>query len=123
LGSGSLLWPLIRFILAFALVVALAALASRWVATRARGGGTSPLQLLGGLSLGAGRQICAVRVGRRVLVLGLGDKQVRLLDVVVDPEEVRELSPDQSSAAVAPFAGFLAQALARARGGGRSGGR
>lgn len=115
MGTGSLVWPLIRFLLAFALVVALAALASRWLASRARGSAALPLQMLGGLSLGAGRQICLVRLGRRVLVLGLADKQVRLLERIVDPDEVAELMRPPADSPTAPFAGFLAEALSRAR--------
>jgi len=122
MGTGSLVWPLLRFLLGFAVVLALAALVSRTVALRAGGGGVSPFRWLGGLPLGPGRQICAVRVGRRVLVLGLGDKQVSLLDSITDPEEVEALcahwdAPKGSGG----FRGLLAEAAAKARS--RTGGR
>lgn len=115
--GGSLVWPLIRFLLAFAVVLVLAAVVSRAVARRARGFGGSPFRLLGGLSLGPGRQLCAVQVGRRVLVLGLGDKQVRLVDRITDADEVAALLDPgpEGVGALNGFDGFLARALGRGR--------
>lgn len=119
MGSGPLVWSVVRFLLGFAVVVALAALASRAVALRSTAGGGSPFRWLGGLPLGPGRQICAVRVGNRVLVLGLADKQVSLLDRISEPEEVEALCAGAETAA-GGFRGALSQALGRARN--RSGG-
>ena len=117
MGAGSLLWPLIRFVLGFALVLVLAALASRAVARRATGGRMSPFRLLGGLALGPGRQLCAVQVGRRVLILGLGDKQVRLLYTIEDRDEVDEFSTrtDTGTGVTGSLGRGFAAAVARAR--------
>jgi flagellar biogenesis protein FliO len=106
----------VRFILAFAVVVALAALASRWLAGQARGLQRSSFALLGGIALGGQRQVCAVRVGRRVLILGLGDKQVSLLDSITDPEEIALIAatpPAPRGPSSAAFTRALGQALRR----------
>jgi flagellar biogenesis protein FliO len=85
------LWAAVRFVLAFGGVLLLAAAATRWLAAHVRAGRGSPLEVLGAVGLGGQRQVCAVRVGRRVLVLGVAEQQVSLLLVVHDPEEVAEL--------------------------------
>lgn len=108
-------WQALRFVLAFGLVLLAAALGSRWLAGRARGAQSPGLRLLGGLSLGGGRALCAVEVGRRVLVLGLGDRQVHLLATLTDPEEVSLLASSGAGPGtrLVPFATTLAEALGR----------
>lgn len=121
MGTGSLVWPLVRFVLGFAVVVALAAFTSRALARRAGTARGGPFRLLGGVSLGPGRQLCAVQVGRRVLVLGLGDKEVRLLQSIADPAEVAELTAPVQAMPPEAFGRLLAEAAARVRSGGRAG--
>jgi flagellar biogenesis protein FliO len=85
----SAIWGIVRFLLAFAVVIFLAAWASRLFASRAQGGRNASLRLLGALQLGGGRAVAAVGVGRRVLVVGMGDKQVSLLMRLDDPSELQ----------------------------------
>ncbi len=102
-------WQAIRFVLAFALVLAAAAGGSRWLARQARGGSSAGVRLVGGVSLGGGRSVCAVHVGRRVLVLGVADHQVRLLQTITDADEVEAMV---GAAAGPPVATAFARALA-----------
>ena len=106
-----------RFILAFGVVLVLAATASAWLARQGKGAGRPGLALLGGLSLGGQRQVVAVRVGRHVLILGLADKQVSLLETLTDPAEIELLAPGDARA-VPGAAGAILAAL---RGGWRRG--
>ncbi|HVB10875.1 MAG TPA: flagellar biosynthetic protein FliO [Bacillota bacterium] len=87
------IWGIVRFLLAFAVVVFLAAMASRLFAARAQGGGGASLRLLGALQLGGGRAVAAVGVGHRVLVVGVGDKQVSLLMTLDDASELQPAGP------------------------------
>ncbi len=114
---------LVRDILIFAAVVLAAWLASRALGRQARvAAGGQGFTLLGALSLGQGRQVCAVHIAGRVLILGLGDKTVSLLEAISDPEQVRQLVPPAAQGgggASGAFGQKLAQALARRlRGGG-----
>ncbi len=83
------IWGIVRFLLAFAVVIFLAAAASRMFAARAQGGRTAQLRLLGALQLGGGRAVAAVGVGQRVLLVGVGDKQVSLLMALDDASELQ----------------------------------
>ncbi len=119
-GTGGAVVPgvgtLVRDILIFGVVVLAAWLASRALArqSRAAAGGRG-FTLLGALALGQGRQVCAVHFGGRVLILGLGDKTVTLLEAIRDPEEVRRLIPPAPVAGggSGAFGRSLAEALAR----------
>jgi flagellar biogenesis protein FliO len=102
-------WQGLRFVLAFALVLLAAAGASRWVARQSRAGAPGALRLLGAISLGGSRSVCVVHVGRRVLVLGVADHGVRLLQAITDGEEVAAIL---GGSAPAPLA--LARNLAGA---------
>lgn len=115
------IWGAVRFVLAFAGVLLLAAWVSRWLAIQSRGARGSAVTVVGAVGLGGPRQVCAVRIGRRVLVLGLSDKQVQLLCEIADPAEIAEiLGPSTPPAGGAlPFARALESALARLRHGGR----
>lgn len=113
-----------RDVLVFGCVLLLAWWASRALGRLGRGGvGGGSFALLGALSLGNGRQICAVHVGRRVLILGLADKGVTLLDAIRDPDEVALLLPpagEGGPGAGGPFARTFAEMMARRRGPGGS---
>jgi flagellar biogenesis protein FliO len=108
----SAVWGIVRFLLAFAVVIFLAAAASRLFASRAQGGRGGGLRLLGALQLGGGRAVAAVGVGRRVLVVGLGDKQVSLLMRLEDASELAVDAPGEPGAG-AGFAGLLRRAVRR----------
>lgn len=88
MGTALALGQVVRFVLAFGLVLLAAWGASRWLGRRGAAGGHGALRLLGGVSLGSGRSLCLVQVGRRVLVLGLADKEIRLLSSIRDPDEL-----------------------------------
>lgn len=111
-------WTVLRVVAALFLVLgilwALRLLLQRWGQGAV---GSGSLRVLGGVSLGGGRSLTLVQVGKKVLVLGVGDKEVRLLHVVEDPLEVEELGGSRWI----PLR--EAEAMARGKGGsGRAGG-
>lgn len=116
---GALIWQATKFLAAFALVVFLAAVTSRLLAQRTRGGTSAVFRIIGGLGLGGGRSLAAVQVGRRILVLGLGDKSVGLLATLDDADEVDRLagpppgSQDPFGPAGTAFAKLLRGAVER----------
>jgi flagellar biogenesis protein FliO len=95
-------WELLRALGAAAVAVAAAAAAGRWLGRWARGQGGGAVRLVGGVSLGGGRAVWLVRVGRRVLVVGSGERGLLLLDRITDPEEVAELAPTEHGTRPAP---------------------
>jgi flagellar biogenesis protein FliO len=109
----SAIWGIVRFLLAFAIVIFLATVASRLFATRAQGGGSAHLRLIGALQLGGGRAVAAVGVGRRVLVLGVGEKQVSLLLALDDAAELEAEPLPAPASPVATFASLLRKAVGR----------
>lgn len=118
-GGGRMLWAALRFAAAFVVVLVAAAAATRWLAAQTKGLQRSAFAVLGGLALGGSRQVLAVRVGRRVLVLGLADKQIQLLETITDPEEIAMLQAPPPEAG----AGRAGRALfAMLRAGGRGSG-
>lgn len=97
------IWGLFKLLLGLALVVALAALATRALgrglpAPQGRG----RVRVLGHLYLGGRRGLSLVRVGGAVLVLGVTDHAVNLLDKVTDAAEVAALEEAAAAPLVAP---------------------
>ena len=74
-------WVLLRFILAFAAVVAAARLLTGWVGRRYKATGRN-LEVVESLGLGPRRALCLVRVGGKHLLLGVTDQSIRLIDTV-----------------------------------------
>ncbi len=77
---------IVRFVVLFVLVLALAVLCTRWLGRRLSGAGGA-LRVLTGLRLGAA-SVVVVKVGRRVLVLGTSERHVEVLCTITDPEEI-----------------------------------
>ncbi|MBB5172065.1 flagellar biosynthetic protein FliO [Texcoconibacillus texcoconensis] len=59
----------------------------------------STLQNIGGVNLGTNRSVQLVRVGDRLLIVGVGDT-IQLLREVDDPEEIEKLLQDQKASDV-----------------------
>jgi flagellar biogenesis protein FliO len=112
-----LVFAALRFAAAFVVVLLGAAWATRWLGAQARGLQRQAFAVLGGVGLGGSRQVLAVRVGRRVLVLGLADKQIQLLQTLTDPEEIALLQPPPpAEGAPGPWGRLLARQRAGGRG-------
>ncbi|MBX5465630.1 MAG: flagellar biosynthetic protein FliO [Clostridia bacterium] len=79
-------------LLAFLAVVALAYFASLGVGRLGAGAG-GPLRIVGQLPLGPRRGLALVRMGDELLLLGVTDRQVTLLERVDEPERVARLDP------------------------------
>ncbi len=119
--QGVAIWGAVRFVMAFAAVLLLAGWVSRWLAVQSRGARGGALAVVGAVGLGGARQVCLVRVGRRVLVLGIADKHVELLCSITDPQEIAEIAgmPATPPGGQSAFGRILEAALTRARRGGR----
>lgn len=125
------LWGLLKIFLGLLVVVGLAYLATRVLS---QGVGASPqrgpVRVLGHLHLGGRRGVSLVKLGSRVLVLGVTDHEVRLLSDVTDPAEVAALEQAAPTPLAVPaqwgkvrdFSRILAARLADEEGG-RPGGR
>jgi flagellar biogenesis protein FliO len=84
------LWPLA---VVLALIGALALLARRILPNRWQGGpgGRGMVEVLGRQHLSARQSVALLRVGRRVVVIGITPDKLTHLDTITDPDEVAEL--------------------------------
>ena len=82
----------ITLLIVFAVVLWAAYSVSQWF-----GGRMNRLQaangaaIVGAVSLGGNRQVVMLKVGERILLLGVTDQQINLLQEVTDEEQVRQL--------------------------------
>lgn len=124
-------WSLLKIFIGLAVVVLLAHYAMRLATHRlpvpqGRGG----VRVLGHLFLGGRRGVSLVKVGPRILVLGVTDHGVNLLERISDPGEVAAIEEAASVPLVNPVRLEQAREFARlfrerlgGGGGGRSDGR
>ena len=54
-------------------------------------GGEAVMRILGGLRVGAGKQIMLVEIAGEILVLGTTAREMTLLTTIVDPERIHRL--------------------------------
>lgn len=131
----NVVWGLLKIFIGLGVVVVLAFLFTRLAAQRlpvpqgARG-----VRVLGHLYLGGRRGVSLVKVGSRILVLGVTDHGVSLLERVTDPDEVAAIeeasgvplvSPDRLDRVRREFRRVFSErlsALGRGRGGAPGGG-
>ena len=71
--------------------------------------GQSPgsLKVWGRLGLGPRKSLVLVEVGRKMMVLGLGEKEVRFLREIDNPEEIAELKGNSGIGALAKKGSFM----------------
>lgn len=87
-------WEAVRFLFAFALVVALAWAAARLAGRLPRAGGRSGLQVEGALSLGGNRGVYLLRVAGRLLLVGVAQEVTLLAEL--SPDAVPEAAPREA---------------------------
>lgn len=91
-GVLQVIWGLLKIFIGLILVVGLTYYFMRLVNQRLPGGqGRGYVRLLGHVYLGGRRGVSLLKVGRRILVLGVTDHHVSLLETVTDPAEVAAL--------------------------------
>lgn len=96
----AVIWGLLKIVMGLALVILLAYAFTRLAThrlpvSRSRGG----VRVLGHVYLGGRRGVSLLKVGRAVLVLGVTDHQVGLLDRITDPQDIETIE----EAAAAPL--------------------
>jgi flagellar protein FliO/FliZ len=113
--GGGFTLALVKMVGGLAAVLALMAilywLLRRFAPGQIGGGRAGKLKLLGRLGLGPKKGVALVEVAGSVLVLGVGEDGVRLLDKVTDPARVAELTEAGQG-----FAGALGRASRRKEG-------
>ncbi|KMK77228.1 flagellar biosynthetic protein FliO [Alkalihalobacillus pseudalcaliphilus] len=90
-SGPNLFSSVIRLLIAFAFIVVLIYFGLRFINKKTQRFQSSHyLQNLSGVSLGANRSVQIVRVGEKLLIVGVGDS-IQLLKEVDDPEEIEKL--------------------------------
>ncbi|MDI3316506.1 MAG: flagellar biosynthetic protein FliO [Bacillota bacterium] len=99
----------------FLAVLGLAYFVATGVGRYATGAG-GPMRVVGQLALGPRRGVTLVRLGDELLLLGVTDHQVTLLERVSDPRLLERLDPPgKGGPEGARFRDFLAERLGRRR--------
>jgi len=100
LSGGDMTWALMKTVGGLAAVLGLMGILywalRRFNPAQAVAGRAGRMRVLGRLSLGPRKQMVMVRVGPRVLLLGLGQDGVRLVESITDPAEVAQLSGEEA---------------------------
>jgi flagellar protein FliO/FliZ len=90
-------WDFFKMIFSFIFVIALLYLLLRFINKRSRlFQKYRYLENLGGTSLGTNRSIQLVKVGNRILVVGVGDS-IQLLKEIDDEEEIKEILEEHNA--------------------------
>ncbi len=99
----NVVWSLLKIFIGLGLVVLLAYYFTRLASQRLPvQQGPRSVRVLGHLYLGGRRGVSLVKVGSRVLVLGVTDHGVSLLDRVTDPEEIAAIEDAAGAPLVDP---------------------
>ena len=109
-GTLSLIWPMLIVVGA---IVTLAMMVKRWSPGRRGGKARSGLQILNRQYLSNKQSLCLIRLGRRVVFLGVTPERISTLAQVDDPEEVASLvgtiERNTPSSFTAMLSGFAAR--------------
>ncbi|HET7629070.1 MAG TPA: flagellar biosynthetic protein FliO [Bacillales bacterium] len=91
-GTGSTLWMFVKVVFILAVVVALIYLLLRFVNAKTRSFSSGrAIQTISGVNVGSNRSVQLVKVGTKILVIGVGDT-VTLLKEIDDEDEVKQLT-------------------------------
>lgn len=94
---GLTFWDFFKMIFATLFVIALLYFLLKFINKKSHGYKDSQLiQNMGGTSLGANRSVQMIRVGERLLVLGVGEN-IQLLKEIEDEEEARQIIQDYNA--------------------------
>ncbi|MFJ9385032.1 flagellar biosynthetic protein FliO [Peribacillus sp. NPDC101481] len=93
---GITVWEFLRMIFATIFVVALLYILLKFINKKSKSyQKANSVENLGGTSLGANRSVQLVKVGGRILVIGVGEN-IQLLKEIDDPEEYEQLLKDHN---------------------------
>lgn len=119
-------WQIIYSLFMFGIVVFLAVIVTRMWAKRGGGLFSGPnrlLHVLEQLSLGPGRSVCLIKAADKILLLGVGEKEIRVLSEYPLTAEFEELaSPEVKSASAPRWLRSMTERASRAKTRGDEGG-
>ncbi|MCT4476878.1 flagellar biosynthetic protein FliO [Peribacillus frigoritolerans] len=93
---GITVWEFLRMIFATIFVVALLYILLKFINKKSKSyQKANSVENLGGMGLGANRSVQLVKVGGRILVIGVGEN-IQLLKEIDDPEEYEQLLKDHN---------------------------
>lgn len=94
---GLTIWDFLKMIIATLFVIALLYFLLKFINKKSHGYKDSQvIQNIGGTSLGANRSVQIIRIGERVLVVGVGEN-IQLLKEIEDEEEARQIISDYNN--------------------------
>lgn len=112
-GISTLLWPLIAVLVTIGI---LAVLARKWMGGTNRFSADGVIKVIGRQYLSNKQSLCLIRVGQRVVLLGVTSDRISSLCDICEPEEVAEIvsaaqrgTVGSFSAAFSLFSGTVAQ--------------
>lgn len=89
-SSHNISFPLFRMFIALAFIIFLIYALAKFINKRTRAfHGTRSLESLGGISVGQNRSIQLIKVGKRLLVVGVSDS-IHLLKEITDEKEIQQ---------------------------------
>jgi flagellar biosynthetic protein FliO len=101
-------WQLIQALFLFALVLGLAWISTRFVATRMNAPGRGRLlRVLEHVPAGRDRSIMLLEVGGKIYLVGATGEQIRLLDTIADAEAVQRMMERVPSTPTIPLGDLI----------------
>lgn len=96
-SSHNISFPLLRMFIALAFIIFLIYALAKFINKRTRAfHGIRSLESLGGISVGQNRSIQLIKVGNRLLVVGVSDS-INLLKEITDEEEIQQFIEEQQA--------------------------
>lgn len=118
--SKSFAYMIVQLIFYTGLIIGLIVLLARFLAKRQQQWGEqATIQHLGGTPLGPNKSVQLLKLGDKVYVLGVAE-QITLLDVIDDPEEVKQLEQRREGFEADAFKGRWSALFSRFTGGTRN---
>lgn len=106
LSSAAMMWPLLAVLGTIGLI---AFGAKKWMPRATRVGGGTAVKILARQYLAGKHSVCLVRLGQRVLLLGVSPERVTTLTEIVDPAETSALLSDVEQGRPQSFTASLGQ--------------
>lgn len=105
--AGAMLQMVMALAIVLALLLLLYWIMRKFSPRQMLGQGAGGLKVWARLGLGARKSLVLVEAGRKMLVLGLGEKEISLLREIDDQEEIKEIKANSGFARLAKKTSFM----------------